>query len=550
MGTKKRGNIKFPTARPDRRTWLCGAAGALFLGFSGQWGRQLDRVGNVNLTAPSTWIVPFLCFCALTPILAWGFAWAAARQRTSGGQSFGGQCFGEQSAGGKRRLLLRALFLAACWGVVLLAVFPGFFAYDATDELNEVLTGEYVTRHPLVHVLLLGKTVEGVHELTGSWNAGIAVYVLVQMGIMAVLFSLAVEQLRSLGAGRRVRAAMTVFLGIFPVIPMYVLCTSKDLPYTACLLAVMLLCVLLLRDREAFWKSRGKTAGLWAALLGTAVWRSNGLLVLVFLLPALLWLAGRGHRRRMAALAATALGAYLGLQAGLGAVLKPVSTNAMESLTVPIQQLARAWNYSPELFSEQEQETLLQILPQEALESYQPKLSDPVKILFSTEQFSKDPGKYAALWLKIGCRAPSTYLNAWLMTSYGFWYPDAKIDVYNGLRNYTESSYFSCETEPPGERKSFFPALEKVYEEISWEQRIHEIPVLSWLFSPGALCWLWVLSGLYLLSLGRKRELAALLPVYLNLLTVLPGPTYLVRYVLIFWFGLPVLLAACRYWRE
>ena len=73
------------------------------------------------------------------------------------------------------RILLRALALFLLWLPVFLAVYPGFFAYDATDEFNEVLTGEYVTRHPLLHVLMLGKTVTAFYDLTGSFNIGIAV---------------------------------------------------------------------------------------------------------------------------------------------------------------------------------------------------------------------------------------------------------------------------------------------------------------------------------------------------------------------------------------
>ena len=113
----------------------------------------------------------------------------------------------------------------------------GFFAYDATDELQEVLTGQYVTRHPLLHVLMLGKTVSGIQKLTGSYNSGIGVYVLAQMAIMAMLLGWTIQQLRT----RAGRVSGLLFYGLFPVVPMYVLCTSKDTPYTAGMLAVLVL---------------------------------------------------------------------------------------------------------------------------------------------------------------------------------------------------------------------------------------------------------------------------------------------------------------------
>ena len=529
--------------------WWCAGAGALFVSFCAQWGSQLDSSGNVDVRALSTWLLPLVSACVLTPVLAILFSWAG----NGGGKSdrknplrekwekqrtvvwWRKQSFAKQT-------LLRAAGLFLCWLPVFLAVYPGFFAYDAAAELDEVVTGSYVTRHPLLHVLLLGKTVAKFQELTGSYNTGIVVYVTAQMIILALLFGWVLGKLKKFGSGTVLGIISFLFFGFFPVIPMYVLCTSKDTPYTAGMLVVLVLLTDLCREKRAFWKKRGKVFGLGAALFVMAVFRSNGVGVFLLMIPVLLWLAGKGFRRRMAALAAVVLAAYFGLQAGLDAALHPENTDAMEGFTVPIQQLTRAWNYNPEVFTEQDRTELFEIFSEEAMEMYNPKLSDLVKSRFSTKTFSEDPGKYAALWMRIGMRAPATYLNAWLMTSYGFWYPNT--DVYNGNLNYTESSYFSCETEAPGERHSYFPWLERQYEKISWEKEIHETPVISWLFSPGALCWVWMLGGLFLIAVDKRKEAAALLPVYFNFLTVLIGPTYLVRYVLIFWFGLPVLLSS------
>ena len=73
--------------------------------------------------------------------------------------------------------------------------------------------------------------------------------------------------------------------------------------------------------------------------------------------------AGRKKdEERALALTAVVFTAYFGVQAGLNAALQPESTNAMEGFTVPIQQLARTWNYSPEIFSQEDREALFEIL--------------------------------------------------------------------------------------------------------------------------------------------------------------------------------------------
>lgn len=583
------------------------------MGFTWQWGSQLESAGNVNFAALTTWLVPLLIAAVAAPMLSGLFLWlekggmgkrkrgasqvCGAESRgadQSGGAAFcsAGRGGGAESCGADQRggtvgrsgrwnrlcaawddlpqvcrFLLAALFLFLAWLPVFLAVYPGFFAYDATDELEQVLTGSYVTRHPLLHVLLLGKTVLGVEGLTGSYNAGIAAYVLFQMAAMALLLSWETGCLKKLGAGRALRGVSLCFFAFFPVIPMYVLCTSKDIWYTAGMLAaVTLLCLLVKARKEERTSCDGTEAsvrisvhrppqkqkgmsywiGLGCALFVMAVFRNNGFYVFLIMILALLWLAGRENRRRAAVTAGVVLLLVLGQNALLKAALHPADTGVQETLTVPIQQLSRTWNYSPEVFSEEDREALFEILPQEVLERYTPKLSDLVKIDFNTENYEKNPARYRKLWLKTGLKAPFTYMNAWLMTSYGFWYPDASIDVYNGWRSYVKSSWFSFETEEPGVRDSHFPWLEEQYRKLSLENIVQQIPVISWLFSPGFLCWAFILAGLFLAASERFKTLLALAPVYLNWLTVLLGPTYLVRYVLIFWFALPLLLCVCR----
>ena len=239
MEKKRKREIKY-------RTLICSAAGAFFCGFSANWGSQLDRNGNVAVTDLYSWLIPFLMACVLTPVFylvvekLTGIEASCDRQVSHSNKK--APDAGQQLQRGWKKLfqspILRyAIILFLCWLPVFLAVYPGFFAYDATEELQEVLTGQYVTRHPLLHVLMLGKTVSGIQKLTGSYNSGIGVYVLAQMAIMAMLLGWTIQQLRT----RAGRVCGLLFYGLFPVVPMYVLCTSKDTPYTAGMLAVLVL---------------------------------------------------------------------------------------------------------------------------------------------------------------------------------------------------------------------------------------------------------------------------------------------------------------------
>ena len=524
------------------------------------FGSRLEADGYLLLTDWRLWLsLPFLTlfFAALLERL---YGLLEERMAGDGAKAAGGARAEEQEGAaarkaglfsrweglsvGKRRLLVFLFFLIV-WGIVLLAVWPGFFVYDAQEEFNQVAQRRFTTHHPLLHVLLLGGIISAGNKLFGSYNAGIACYMIFQMTVLALCFTWVTDFLRKKGAPVWLRVAGTLYFAFFPVIQMYVLCSAKDTLYSAAMLAVILLLVQMAEEREAFFSTKKNVAALAGALCLMALMRHNGLYILILLIPAMAALAGRKQWMRAALAGLCALILTLGVSAGLKTVFHAEDSENQEMLTVPIQQLARTWTLSPEVFSEEEEEILFSFLPREALERYTPKLSDNVKISFNNAAYAGDAASFWQLWLSIGVKAPASYLNAWLLTSYGFWYPDAVLDGYQGNTVFTftygESSYFGYETELPGQRHSFIPWLDSLFEKMSLELFQQRIPVVSMLFSPGFLFWVYAAGIVFLVRCGRFRQAAAFLPAGLNWLTVLLGPTSLVRYVLIFWFALPVL---------
>ena len=500
-------------------------------------GSRLEALGYVWLTDWHMWVaMPFLLlfFMLLTDGL-WGILEDAG--------SYGKQ--EQEAAGIKRETLYIFLFFLLVWGIVLLAVYPGFFVYDAQDEFNQVAMRRFTTHHPLLHVVLLGGIVSLGNKIFASYNAGIALYMVFQMLLMAGCFTYILSYFRQNRAPVWLRRAGVLYFAFFPVIQMYVLCSAKDTLYSAGMLLTIVLLLRLFREKAEFFSDQKKTALLLLSLFSMAAMRHNGFYILLLMIPVIILCAGKNCRVKAAATACTALLLYLLVSNGLAFVLHAQVQENQEMLTVPIQQLARVYAISPEVMTEEEKSVLLEVLPREALERYTPKLSDSVKIDFNNAAYKADPTRYWKLWWSVGKKAPAVYLNAWLLTSYGFWYPDAVIDVYRGntvfTYTYEDSSYFGFETELPGTRDSKIPLLNEWFRRLSLELFQQKVPVVSMLFSPGFLFLVYLSGLLFLMRRKQYKTVLAFLPAILNWLTVILGPTYLVRYVLIFWLALPVL---------
>ena len=493
------------------------------------------------------------------------------------------------------------LFLVLLILPVFLAEFPGFFVYDAHDELYEVLTRTFTTHHPLLHVLLLGRTIAFFHKFTGSWNAGIAVYIFLQMLVITAVFSLVLQMLRKFYVPRRIRVICLLFLGLFPTVVMYVLCSAKDGLFSAFLLLLTVFLYLLYRDPEHFLQSRKKAAGFVLSALLMMLFRYNGFYSFLVFVPFGIIFLPRTHsslkrpvpsggpseqrcpvssgdrspqrrpadsgepslqrrpalfrqhssrpsrslRLRITAMLLLPVALFLAVNTGMTKILTgPDTKEYQEMLTVPISQLARAYNYQQDVFSKEDILLLHRYLPEENLNHYEPLCTDLLKVGFNNEAFSEDKSSFVKLWLRIGKKAPAVYVNAWLLTSYGYWYPYASLNVYAGRTVYTftydESSYFGYEVEKPGTRTSLIPAIDTFFRTISLTRSFQKIPVIRLFFAPAF--WFFVFLWQLFFRGFRRRFCGAVcfLPAFLTWLTVLLGPCSLVRYVIFLWFLVPV----------
>lgn len=530
----------------DRRAWWIAGILAFLFTTAMLFGVRLDSVENVNFKDIGLWISLPVLTCLFTVLVRkfWNFLGGMEEKRAviiAQNVKVRTPKMKETTAN-----MLTFLFLLLCWIPVLLAVYPGFFVYDAQDEYLQVASRTFTTHHPLVHVLLLGGIICAVHKVTDSYNLGIACYTLFQMLLVSGGFTFLLSYLRKKKVSKWLRLVSTLYFGLFPVIVMFTLCSAKDALFTTALL-VLLICLLEMNlDSDGFFASRGWIFLFVSSAVMMMLFRNNGIYAFVLLIPFLAFYQKK-YRRKVVLWAVLAVVGCLLVNGGLKMVFHAQDSENQEILTVPIQQLARTYKYAPEAFEEEDVDTLYEILPEEALVLYNARLSDPVKYRFCNEAFAADKVKYMKLWAKIGLKKPLSYFNAWLMTSYGFWYPDTVINVYAGNSvftfTYENSSYFGYEVELPGVRDSKIPWLDEVYRRLSLEIEQEKVPILSMMFSPGGLFWLFAFVLSYMLYRKNYHILMPCLMVLAVWLTVILGPTYLPRYVLVLWFALPLFAA-------
>jgi len=531
------------------KKWILPGAFSLLFSVCMVFGAQLESKGSVPFTDGGMWLCILLLWGCFTVLVRFVWELQFNSRNVEEKQSTTEEIASEKKSG-FLYVFWTALAIFICYVPVFLAVYPGFFVYDAQDELMQVITRYFSTHHPLLHVLMLGGIIQLVYKITGSYNLGIACYTLFQMAVLSGVFAYAIHCLKKEGMKKSVRIATALYFGLFPTIVMFSLCSAKDGLFTGMVLILTFMLRKLFCGPKEFFGEKGNVALLILSAMGMSLLRHNGFYaLLVFALLSVVTCKLTGISvvwKKGLVTFAVILAGYFLVNGAMTMILSADDSENQELLTVPIMQMARVYAYEQDTLSEEDKQTLNEILPHDALIRYTPKVSDGVKIDFNNEIYSQNPSKYLKLWAKLGAEHPFAYLNAWFMTSYGFWYPDAVIDVYRGNSVFTftygDSSYFGFETEQPGERQSKLPLVQEAYRRLSLELTQQKAPVRSMLFSPGFLFWAMMLI---LGKFAYHRKWEKLLPygfAVLLWLTVILGPTYLVRYVVFLWVLMPVLL--------
>ncbi len=540
------------------------------------WGYQLETTDHVEFGS----VTALAFFVALTIVitLATYGVWSLLDKYKDKNKSNLNTDINNTKTGLISKILSKPLYtwltLCILCMPVLLGVYPGFFVYDAQTEVMEVITRQFTTHHPLLHVLLLGVSVVGTHKVTGSYNLGIFLYMLMQMAVMNAVFTKAIWYLKKKGAGFKSRVATILYYGLFPTIVMYTLCSSKDGLFSAFMLLTVIYLMELSDDVAAFMTDRKKVLSLIASGTLMMVFRHNGFYAYVvfaviyvaisFIKKGIIWnktdaisdntkASYKKYRIQVIGALLITIVLYMVINKGLALALNADDSEHQEMLTVPIQQVARVYYGHADDMPDDDKEVLYKYISEEGLSHYTPRLSDIIKLYFDNEAYEEDSQSFWNLYFKYLKKYPATYINAWFMTSYGYWYPGAVINVYQGNTvftfTYTDSSYFGYEVEEPGTRESLISIIDKFYRMLSIEKFQQNIPVVSLFFAPAAYFWFEMMLVLYALTGSdindNKRTAYKFIPFMLPLLvwaTALLGPTYLVRYVIILWYLLPLII--------
>lgn len=320
------------------------------------------------------------------------------------------------------------VILLLCWSPYLLTWLPGGVysdTYNVIDQAQGLVP--LSNQHTILYTALWWICIRVANVFSQGLFVSCCLMMVLQALCMAGAFSYSVVWLNKHGLGRTGSLIVAIFFCVFPLFPFYVVSLWKDTFFSACLMwyGLCFADVLLKSDPD---KIISKRVVLCLSSVLVAFSRNNGVYI-VLGSSLILLIMQRKQLKSLIAPLFLPLGATLML---ILAVQGPVyshfnlnNSSVVESLGVPLQQVARVIASDGEL-SESAEEVFFSILPKETWkEVYRPLLVDSVKWneKFNTAFLSDHKFDFMREYILTGLHNPMLYFEGFLMSNSGFWNP-------------------------------------------------------------------------------------------------------------------------------
>jgi hypothetical protein len=425
--------------------------------------------------------------------------------------------------------------LLLCWAPVWLAFYPGTFRYDAATQFSTYVDGVMTTHHPLLHTLLMGWLMDAGNELS-SLTLGVALYSGVQMVLTSAILGYACAWLRTRRAPLGLRTAVLALFALYPLYPLWSFSATKDVLFGAFVLLTCLQTADLWRDGRNWFRSPVRVCLYVLTVILMMLLRNNGVYAFCLMLPFGV-IAAKSRRVRTAALLLICVAGFLGANRLLVSAVEAEGGSYVEILSIPLQQVLRTAAQG-ELTGEDEAllEELYWQFDGAPGDAYAPMCADSAKWNLDEDVLTDDWQSYLSLWRREGLRNPKLFLEAFLEQNLPYYYPGAKMN-YNIVLGLLPMDLYELEERP------VLPALRPFYEAYDDTLTVAGIPGSGLLSDNAVMVWLtlWLLG----LAIYRRQQGVVIAAVFLLAVwcTCLMGPIAVMRYMLGFFYTVPVLFA-------
>ncbi len=435
------------------------------------------------------------------------------------------------------------------WLPYFLHEYPAVMTPDSINQYAQVIGAyELSNHHPVIHTMIIGFFYNLGITLTGDIYFGLALYTIAQMLFMAWVVAYIVRTLQMAHIKTSICMLVICFYAFIPYHGIYAVTMWKDIPFAGCM-ALFAASTLrfLLRDSFSGASVPLKLSEYFTLLIPyifagfmLCLLRTNGWYAFLLSLPFILYM-NRNQLKLVIPVHLILLALVLFVKYPCMNIYEIKQADFVESLSIPVQQLARVLANDETLTQEQATDLAHFMDIEQASIVYQPDVSDNIKNLIrrtGNDYLENNKGEFFSLWLSVGLDHPKTYFDAYVAQTNGFWYPDISSEV--GLADGIYPNEWGLSWQPIL-RGSLVIKIREILFKLQ-----DVIPLYGFLWSIGGMFWTIIL--MQFISIRNERAAGFLIAIpaialVLTLCIATPVATEF-RYAYSLFFGFPLYVLA------
>lgn len=419
------------------------------------------------------------------------------------------------------------LIIFLLWIPCFLSYYPGIYSYDITKQVNEVFNVSYSKFHPPIHTGIVAL----MFFIAGKLHVQmISVYGIIQMLLLSYAVTKMLKFIYTKTRNKIYFIIAFIFLVINPVMPIISLIPAKDIYFTAFVLLLIPDLYELIYNKNNFFNSKFNIIKIIFFSLMAMLFRNNASYVFIIFYIVLLILERKDKRVILLSIVPILL--FFLVNNVLYSNLKIRDGNSREKLSLPIVQIAYVVDKHVDTMSDDELKWIDKYIPVDKIESrFNPRLADPVKSKFKTNNYDNNPLDFYKLYIALGSKYFEYYISAFLNLNIPYWYRDAStIDSYS-QRGYLETGIYNNHNYF-FERASKIPKLYEFYEGFATYETQSKYFILDRLYSLSLPIWLLIFMMFVAILKKQYKNILIMLPLVLLWLTYLLGPVSNFRYII------------------
>ena len=391
------------------------------------------------------------------------------------------------------------LIFIICWFPYFLRYFPAVMTPDSYYAIHFVENLELNDFHAFGHTWFFGAFYYLGKAIFHNMNMAVAFFIIFQMLISSAVFTYMIKFLYEKAIKNIYLIIICAFLALSPLFAIYSITLWRDVLFGLAFVTLFISLYKFVDNKYEFTISN--VIMYIISILVILFFRNNGIYIFLLFIPFFILIIKK-HRWIVLAGNLIIVALYFVIKGPIFTCIGVQKTTSVEAFSMPLQQIARVVVNEGDIDSDTYKYLSEVIDINKVKQTYDPTISDFVKRATNNENLSEDKIKFFKTWLKIGINNPRIYIESYLCSTLGYWYPDV---IYWATA---------------GESKSIFKDVDVYSDPILMEDvkfdilTSRKIPLSSIVWSIGTMFVVLLVSTFVMIYKKKTKYLLPYIPLY------------------------------------